>query len=404
MRNIHRVLIILMGLSVGADLAHAQARGRPMPPGNLCVDPDPVTGCPPAPATVASGAKIKWNPGHYVRADEQGWTAKRPNRFAVYETIRSVPQVKGAAFVVNWGMVENQRGVYDWSGVDAEIKQLASMNKKAIIDLWYLGFGGTLPKVPQGKDYRYIGDYLITEGCAGSVSYGGYGARLDIPACMDRWIEFIKAVAVRYDGNPTVESIHIGENSTNMVGQSLAGLARQWQRIPAVLKASFKQTHTVIHNNYFLSVAETQALSNLMVENGVGSGGPDIYVTFKVPQDPNKDAWGALAMRGAGAVPGLGTFGTRDSRSVVPQSYEAQVVRPVELTPAVVNDHANTYLKSNHTVWTAYYGYNPRQYGGTVEIPAFRWEGAAGLLEFLKKPSSAVRNIACPGAFVGRCQ
>jgi hypothetical protein len=88
----------------------------------------------------------------------------------------------------------------------------------------------------------------------------------------------------------------------------------------------------------------------------------------------------------------------------VPQSYEAQVVRPVELTPAVVNDHANTYLKSNHTVWTAYYGYNPRQYGGTVEIPAFRWEGAAGLLEFLKKPSSAVRNIACPGAFVGRCQ
>ena len=404
MRNIHRVLIILMGLSVGADLAHAQTRGRPMPPGNLCVDPDPVTGCPRAPATVASAGKIKWNPGHYVRADEQGWTAKRPNRFGVYETIRSVPQVKGAAFIVNWGMVENQRGVYDWSGIDAEIKQLASMNKKAILDLWYLGFSGGVPKVPQGKDYRYIGDYLITEGCAGSVSYGGYGARLDIPACMDRWIEFIKAVAVRYDGNPAVESVHIAENSTDMVGQSQTNLAKQWMRLPAVLKAAFTQTHTVIHNNYLVNVAETQALTNLMVANGVGTGGPDIYVTFQIPQDPNKDTWGALAVRGAGLVPGLGTFGTKDNRPVVPHSYEAQVVRPANLTPAAVNDHANKYYRNTHTVWTAFYGYNPKQYKGTVEVPSMRWEGPTGVLEYLKKPGSAVTNTACPTAFAGRCQ
>ena len=403
MRNIHRVLIILMGLSVGADLAHAQTRGRPMPPGNLCVDPDPVAGCPPAAATVARTGKIKWNPGHYVRPDEQGWTAKRPNRFAVYETIRSVPQVKGAAFIVNWGMVENQRGVYDWSGVDAEINQLASMNKKAILDLWYLGFSGAVPKIPQGKDYRYIGDYLIADGCGGNVSYGGYGARLDIPKCMDRWLAFIQEVAKRYDSNPNVESVHISETSTNMVGQNNQMLAQQWLRLPPVLKASFSQTHALIHNNFLINVPSSRALTASMVANGVGMGGPDIIGVFRLPHPPEKDHWGALEIRGAGNVAGVGVFGTVDNRSRVPSSWEAQVVRPLNLRPADVNDHANRVLKSNHTVWTAFLGYSPSQYGGTTPVPTMRWDGVGGVLAYLKLASSAVTNTACPTAFAGAC-
>jgi hypothetical protein len=385
----------MMLVASGVSVAQTSSSARPLPPTNICLDDV-------CPSAAPAGAK-KWNPGHYVRPDEQGWLAKRSSRYAVYETIRDVPQVKGAAFIVNWGMVENARGVYDWSQVDAEINYLAAMGKKAILDLWYLGFAGTVPSVPQGADYRYVGDYLISDGCVSNVSYGGYGARLDIAKCMDRWIAFIQAAAARYDNNPNVESVHISETSTNMVGQNHDLLAQQWLRVPPALKASFTRTHTVLHNNYLGNVASSRALTAAMVANGVGMGGPDIIGVFRLPQDPNKDNWGALEIRGAGEVPGVGTFGTVDNRLRVPSSWEAQVVRPVDLRPADVNAYANTMLKSNHTIWTAYLGYAPSQYGGTQPVPTMRWDGTDGVLAFLKQPANAVTNTACPLAYEGAC-
>lgn len=385
----------VMSCAACVSLAQSSGAGRPLPPTKICIDDI----CPP---TAAAGT-VKWNPGHYVRADEQGWIAKQASRFAVYDTIRGVPQVRGAAFIVNWGMVENARGVYDWSQVDAEINYLASMGKKAILDLWYLGFSGSVPRTPQGSDNRYIGDYLINEGCAANVSYGGYGARLDIPKCMDRWIAFIQAVAARYDANPNVESVHVAETSTSMSSQDHEALAQQWLRLPPVLSASFRRTHTVIHNNFLVSVEKTRALTASMVQNGIGMGGPDIIVGFRLPQEPSSDTWGALEIRGAGEVAGVGTFGKIDNRAQVPSSWEAQVVRPTELRPADVNAYANSMLRSNHTIWTAFLGYSPRQYGGTVEVPRMRWDGPDGVLAYLKQASSAVTNTACPLAFKGAC-
>jgi hypothetical protein len=133
-------------------------------------------------------------------------------------------------------------------------------------------------------------------------------------------------------------------------------------------------------------------------------GGPDIIGVYKLPHDPNKDSWGALEIRGAGVVPGVGTFGTVDYRGRVPSSWEAQVVRPTDLTPADVNAYANSMLKSNHTIWTAYLGYSPTQYGGTVQVPTMRWDGADGVLAYLKRSTSAVTNTACPAAFAGACR
>ena len=402
-RSLHSLLLACAAIAASAT---AYAQVRPLPPSPVCVDNSTGTNCTNGGggAVVAAGARsVKWNPGHYVRADEQFWKSKQSQRYAVYETIRSVPQVKGAVFAVNWGMVENQRGVYDWSQVDAEINYLAAMGKKAILDLWYLGFNGDVPATPQSSDGRYVGDYLIADGCVSRVTYGGYGARLDIARCMDRWLAFIQAVAQRYDSNPNVESVHISETSTSMEGQNNDELANQWYRVPPVLKAAFAQTHTVLHNNFLTSVPKSRELTALMVSNGVGMGGPDIIGVFTLPQDPNQDNWGALEIRGAGNVPGVGTFGTVDNRRTVPSSWEAQVVRPDNLTPADVNNYANSMLRSNHTVWTAYYGYSPSQYGGTKQIPTMRWDGAGGVLEYLKLASSAVSNTACPTVFNGGC-
>lgn len=387
--------VLVMSFASCVASAQTNTSGRPLPPTNICIDDV-------CPSAAAAGSK-KWNPGHYVRPDEQFWNSKRASRYAVYDTIRDVPQVRGAAFIVNWGMVENARGVYDWTQVDAEVNYLASMGKKAILDLWYLGFSGTVPGTPQGSDNRYVGDYLINDGCAANVSYGGYGARLDIPKCMDRWIAFIQAVAARYDSNPNVESVHISETSTSMVGQDNDSLATQWLRLPPVLRAAFNRTHTVIHNNFLVSVDKSRALTASMVQNGIGMGGPDIIGVYSLPQDPNTDSWGALEIRGAGVVSGVGTFGTVDNRARVPSSWEAQVVRPTDLRPGDVNAYANGMLKSNHTIWTAYLGYAPRQYGGTVEVPSMRWDGTSGVLAYLKQSGSAVTNTACPLAFNGAC-
>ncbi|MEZ5488322.1 MAG: hypothetical protein R3E75_11960 [Steroidobacteraceae bacterium] len=388
---------------------HATAFGqavtlsRPLPPSSICVD-DVCS----SPEQASSGG-IKWNPGHYVRPDELFFIANSGERRAIYNTVRNVPQVRGALIAVPWGMIEKREGVYDWSSLDEEIEYLASMGKKVMIEVHFRKFGGNIPSLPQGNDRLYLPDYIIQKGWVGSNTddVGGYSARLDIAGCMDRFVALFKALADRYDANPALEHVIASETSLALSdsGFRYDSLMAQQKRLLTALKGMFHSTHFSIMNNFMngggTPEIETREFTYQMVQLGVGVSVPDI---LPPSGGATYDNWNMLAYRGAGVVGGH-SFGTTDLRGSVPSVANQEVIFKSGFTPQNLYSHAVQSYGATHIVWTAHGG----SYGGmpvtrtspAVDMPGMRWTD--GVLPYLKTNNLPVRS-ACPTKFNGACR
>ncbi|MCC7126457.1 MAG: hypothetical protein IT178_16525 [Acidobacteria bacterium] len=334
----------------------------------------------------------KWYPGHYARTNQQPYatTAYLNARKAEYDTTEGYDEIVGIAFAVPWGTVETSEGVYDWTYVDAEIDYIDSLGKKAFVQIRTEGYGGSVPSAPYSGLDKWVPNYGLTAGYAGNRTDGGWGADYADADCVTRIIAFIEALADRYDSDPRVAAFGTTETSTIVTVAESTALA-QWKRIVDALEAYWVQTPTFLYNNYLYSIASTKSLSDYAAAALVGLGGPDIY-TY---DSPDNCSWGASIARGAG-----GSFGSTDYRTVVPQSFEMQVIRNSSLTPTAINTRANDDHKNNFTVWTMYVGTDPAEYGPPyATVSAFRWESGGGVRQFVNDPDNAVANTDYPSGY-----
>jgi hypothetical protein len=156
----------------------------------------------PAPSAMAR----KWHPGHYLRANAQAFTFNRDARNAIWDRVRDEPLVKGGLLTVPWGTVEMNRGVYDFTEIDADVATMKAMGKKLIIEVWWMNYWHSIPSTPQGPQ-GWLPDYVIATDCAApTVRNGtpepGYTVKLNRAGCMDPLIELYRALGRRYDDEP----------------------------------------------------------------------------------------------------------------------------------------------------------------------------------------------------------
>jgi hypothetical protein len=350
----------------------------------------------PVTVTISSVSQVKWHPGHYARTNQQTTPSVYAARQTEYATTAGYSNIVGVAFEIKWGWLERTtQGSYDLTYLEREIAYIASLGKKAIINIGHLNFSGSVPAAPQGTAetlQRCTPDYVIQNGWAGNQNgYAGWGARLDIAGCMDRYIALIQHLGAAYNGDPRVAAVTIGETSSNLTGYNTSNGLAQWLRVPQLARAAWPTTPFFIANNYLNSRADTKTLTDRMVLHGIGMNGPDIY-TY---DSPDNESWGASCIRGRG-----GDFGTTDSRAVVGQMFEMQVIRGTSRTKSEINNLANNERKNNFTVWTIYNGFDPPEYGPPyAPCPEFRWESATGVRQYINNSANAVTNTTLPSAW-----
>lgn len=346
----------------------------------------------------------KWNPGHYINPDHNGLPAKDESRFACYDAIQSLSSVKGSNVRVEWGQCQIAAGVYDWSRVQADIARLTqngTNSKKAILQFSYTTFPGTnIPTVPQNPLYRVIPDDIVAGGGAAVRTQTGLMPKLDQQWVMDSFIAFIYAAAAVFDSDPAVEAFVLGEVSNAYAGMSSSGYYTQWSRVPIALKSAWPNTWTAIHNTTMVSQQQSADLADLMLENDIGIGGPDLLTFFDPVPDPGLEygPWGFLRVKGAGNVGGF-NYGTTDRRLEVPSLFEHQVIRDPGMTNATAFNEGNSYYKCTHLIWTLRIGaggasYNTEIYGTSTPAPAqFSGDGTLAYLSTV----GAISRTAYPG-------
>lgn len=373
-------------LSVAAltalTISSAFTQAAPTAPTNVCISDDTgPSSCSKLPPTTTG--QMKWNPGHYVRADVQGFESDQTTRFWVHDQIKNEPLIKGSAMIMNWGAIENERDKYDWSLIDEELAHLKSMNKRLIVDVWFHQFGGgkTLTQIPQTEDRRYFGDYMIREGGVGisNVDYGGFVARIHDPKWMDRLIKLFQEMGARYDKDPYFEQVIISETSMTLTDPTFSQQAviTQLKRLLPAVRAAWPTTPVVLYLNYLGSEAETRDMVAYAHSVGVGIGGPDI---IPPPPDGPYEDWGSQALRGSG-----GNFGTVDYRGTIPISYSYEIPSygGYNFTGDGLLRYANGTLKATHVAWTYF----------NDKIPQHNW--TTGILPAIKAKNGAIVT-ACP--------
>lgn len=322
----------------------------------------------------------KWNPGHYINPDANGLPAKDAQRFSCYDSIQSLSSVKGSNVRVEWGQVQTAAGVYDWSRVQADINRLTANRtngKKAILQFSYTTFPGTnIPTVPQNPAFRVIPDDIVAGGGCAVRTQTGLMPRLDLQWVMDSMIAFFYAAAAIFDPDPYVEAFVIGEVSNAYAGMNSAAFYTQWSRVPINLKNAWPNTWTAIHNTTMVTQQQSADLADLMLENDIGIGGPDLLTFFDPVPDPGLEygSWGFLRVKGAGSKDGY-NYGTNDRRMEIPSLFEHQVIRDAGMTNATAFNEGNSYYKCTHMIWTLRIGagggsYNTIIYGTDRNPPA----------------------------------
>jgi len=231
---------------------------------------EPYTAPDPIPDPIPGPAGRKWYPGHYVKT--QGNHADKDQADYMAGVLKKcadeAQQVTGAYVAFGWGMIEQARGIYNFSQVD---EVLGALNgKKLILDLPYKSFS---------SDTTYLApDYLQNE-VHQTTRVGTSIIRVWDPNVMDDYIDLISAVADRYDGHPDVSLVTWSESAPSLRGDrpsgySPANLADELIRLYHNASSVFHKTPVTAMIN-FLS-GQTGRLVQNAYDLGLGRSGPDL--------------------------------------------------------------------------------------------------------------------------------
>lgn len=219
------------------------------------------------------GKTMKWNPGMYIISDKRS-----------YPEIYGNPQLLGVKRAYNWGDLETSKGVYDFSVIEQDLKELKAHGKRLMFELRYKTFnrharsGACAP--------QYLRD-------SGGVVLNLNPERGQDPRChamvwkpwvTDRLNALIVALGKRFDGEANFEALILPETSSGLGTElesrhnySVSAYVKQTERTWAAAREAFPRSVIIQHANFL--IGGDSVMRNFMesaYRHGIGIGGPDL--------------------------------------------------------------------------------------------------------------------------------
>lgn len=366
----------LIGEFAVAATAQASTGRRPAAPHAICVG-DPAN----CVSAEASAPRIKWHPGHYLISDTIGRLPESHVRALAAE-----PLLTGVRQRYWWATLEPRRGQYDFSVIEADLARLRRIGKRLVITVADRSWDGAAAtgRLPDylAQDAAYGGGWFVKPNGMGVI------ARVWDPTVMDRILALYAALGARFDAEPDVEGVVLGETSPGFnaspSGYSRGTLAAQLKRQVSAVRAAWPTSNVFLYTNSL--VGELAGLIEHCTVNRVGIGGPDVL------PPPHKGILGDRLLMGT--EPGA----TRDYRGQTPIGYEVQSPELCGkegcFAPAVLRDYAVDTLRVTHLFWTKF---------GTKKDTAdakYSWE--LGIRPAIQATQGRI-NTACPANYAEAC-
>jgi hypothetical protein len=115
------------------------------------------------------------------------------------------PYLVGSQFIYNWAEIEPEEGNFHWESIDSVIKPWAQRDKKIILSL------RTVLKRGANPTQKSATPTWVYDTGADKIEFDGtnYPVYWD-SVFLEKYEQFISAVADRYDGNPHIAFVEIG--------------------------------------------------------------------------------------------------------------------------------------------------------------------------------------------------
>ncbi|MBN2049624.1 MAG: hypothetical protein JW760_04210 [Spirochaetales bacterium] len=213
-----------------------------------------------------SSAEGKFHPGHYIGV------GPGPTEELAEIKYLDEPAVRGVNKRYFWRMLEPEKGVYDFSLLEADLEYLESRGKQLVVFLMDKSFSSR----------KVLPDYL-SEYAVASEGNGYSPIRWD-PFFIDRLLSLGKALSERFDSHPNFEGLAVQESSLDISSEDSErlGYTPEAYRDGLItlltgLQRALPESHVFWYSNflpgnndYLYDVADTIA------DYGVFMGGPDI--------------------------------------------------------------------------------------------------------------------------------
>ena len=322
--------------------------------------------------TSVAAQGVKWHPGHYVMLGTENSRALVLRRI---DEIGREPAIRGVQVRVRWHDLEKQKGVYDFSMIDAYLARLKAQPTRKQLVVRVID-----RKFNTSSAYGIVPDYLRTSAYHGGVvrTQTGYAARIWETSVMDRLIALDKHLAWRYDGNVRFEGLAteettLGVRSPTPSGYSNATLAWQYRRLVNALAAAMPHSNFFLYTNFIGSSSLMDGLMQTLMRAPGAAGGSNVV--------PGRKSLGQKVW--------TGVYGA-DYRWILPLSSSVETGELRSYTPRQINDFAYNQLHLNYIFWV---------YNTWAGDASRRW--ATGILPFLRtKPPF---RSACPSNY-GICR
>lgn len=275
------VWVIIGLLMLSSSLVHS----APATPGGLCIN---NTNCPSSnnsDATIVAPRSINVNnfhPGYYYSVGHSKGTSEE-----VFGRLIDLPEFVGGKRIYTWRVLESQKGVYDFSKIEADLAYLESIGKRLWIYVGNTQFNGNgPPNMPQymwddatygcGYEYEYYGSYRR------ETQAGGWLPCFWNDEVKARFIALATALGERFNSEPYFEGISFDETAIDtyaakkQAGYSANKIKETYQA--RVLAARNAFPDKIVMQKINFAPYDIEEFGAWLVENDIGIGSPDIYL------------------------------------------------------------------------------------------------------------------------------
>jgi hypothetical protein len=236
---------------------------------------------PSSPGGDAAGARgLKYNPGHYIAMT--AWDG----RATMIQAMQ--PGVRGIHKRYLWKDLEPRSGVYDFSGIAADLQIVADHGRQLVVIIEDKTFQGGKP-LPAYLDRMN----LRNQG-------GGFTAKRWDPLVITRMAALTRAMGARFDGHANFEGIAFQESAPSLSDQVLNANGYTAEKYRDALaqvlinaRAHFPSSQVFWYMNFLpRNQGYIRQVANRVAAHGIVMGGPDVLpddgalVTMSYPYYP----------------------------------------------------------------------------------------------------------------------
>ncbi len=294
LKNARLALSALLGLMMSMAIQAAP----PSAPGGLCItnSSGQVT-CPQGNSVSATGGgngatstgiiapsriadpRNNFHPGYYMLVGAR-------DGVETFNIIKNNPDFLGVKKIYAWTDIEKAEGVYDFSQIEQDLAYLQSIGKRLWINPEYTQWGSSSPpRVPSymWKDPKYGGQAPYYGAYQNPVGTGAWRPVIWNTYVQSRLVAFYTALGKRFNNEPYIEGITLGETSMPVgPGYTAGGVENAFKSIALATKNAFPNKVIFSYPNW--GPPDPVLFSQWLAANGIGLGEPDVVINPSNPE------------------------------------------------------------------------------------------------------------------------